>query len=107
MSAIEYGMEKELIRYHEVLSRHEVIIRTALQVYIDHMGKSEKKAQSAYEAGQADQEVKATQDKSWMTNSGYHYAARAFRESANSARKASSDILNATLGLDEDDDSES
>ncbi|WAB08854.1 hypothetical protein SEA_SUCCESS_75 [Streptomyces phage Success] len=104
MRQIEYGMEKQAARYHEVLTDHETIIRTALQVYVERMEEAAKEADAAYKAGQADPELKAQQDKSFVTNHGYKVSAQMFRESAESARKASTDLLNAVLGIDEDDE---
>lgn len=101
---MDAGMQEEAARYHAVLSEHETILRTALQVYVERMEEAAKEAQAAYEAGQADPEVKAQQDESFVTNFGYKHSAQMFRESAMSARKASDDILNAVLGPDEDDE---
>jgi hypothetical protein len=70
---------------------------------MERMEENAKEAQTAYEAGQADPEVKAAQDDSMVTNFGYKHLAEMCRQSAQSAQKASDDILNAVLGLDEDD----
>ncbi|MEU9404791.1 hypothetical protein AB0E08_03660 [Streptomyces sp. NPDC048281] len=104
MSRIAPGMEAELIRYHEALSRHESLIQTALRVYAEGMDASAKEAQAAYEAGQADPKVKAEQDASLMTNRGFKHSAELFRESAKSARSASDEILNAILGPEDGDE---
>ncbi|MGW0583679.1 hypothetical protein ACWD25_49015 [Streptomyces sp. NPDC002920] len=101
MRHIEYGMEAEAARYHAVLSEHETIIRTALQGYVERMEGAAKQAQEAHEAGQADPQVKAEQDGSLVTNFGYKHMAEMFRQSAGSGRKASDDILNAVLGMDD------
>ncbi|MGI5196919.1 hypothetical protein ACQEVY_25330 [Streptomyces sp. CA-288835] len=103
MGYIDSGMEKEVARYHAVVVEHETIIRTALQVYVERMEEGAKEAQAAYEAGQANPDVKAAQDKSYVTNFGYKHLAEMCRQSVASARKASDDILNAVLGPDEDD----
>ncbi|MGQ5602937.1 hypothetical protein [Streptomyces sp. EKS3.2] len=103
MTYMDAGMMEQATRYHEVLTNHETIIRTALQVYVERMEEAAKEAEAAYKAGQDDPELKEQQDKSFVTNHGYKVSAQMFRESAQSARKASDDILNAVLGLDEDD----
>ncbi|MFF3453233.1 hypothetical protein ACFYXH_02670 [Streptomyces sp. NPDC002730] len=104
MIQMDAVMQEEAARYHAVLSKHETILRTALQVYVERMEEAAKEAQAAYEAGQTDPEMKAQQDKSFVTNFGYKHSAEMFRQSAHSARKASDDILNAVLGPDEDDE---
>lgn len=101
MRHLELGMEAKAARYHAVLSEHETIIQTALRVYVERMEESAKEAQGAYEAGQADPEIKAQQDKSLVSNYGYKVSAQMFRDSAQSARKASDDILDAILGPEE------
>lgn len=106
MNVIESGMEAEVVRYHEALSQHESVIRTALHVYVERMEENAKECQAAYEAGQKDPEVKAKQDASYMTNAGLRHLAEMSRQSATTARKASDDILNAILGPEEAEDDE-
>ncbi|MEV5913385.1 hypothetical protein AB0M00_31395 [Streptomyces chartreusis] len=106
MTYVDAGTMEQATRYHAVLTDHETIIRTALQVYVERMEEAAKEAETAHEAGQADPEIKAQQDKSFVTNYGYKVSAQMFRESAQSARRASTDLLNAVLGLDEDEDNE-
>ncbi|MFB7027195.1 MULTISPECIES: hypothetical protein [unclassified Streptomyces] len=96
-------MLEEMQRCHGVLIEHDSLIRTALRVYAERMDENAKEFQEAYEAGQADPEVKAQQDKSYVTNYGRKHAAEMSRQSAESARKASDAILDAILGPDEDE----
>ncbi|MFD7605135.1 hypothetical protein ACFWAN_32430 [Streptomyces mirabilis] len=99
MRNMELGMD--VMRSHELLSEHESLIRTALRVYAERMDESAKTAQLAYDLGQSSPEVKAEQDKTYVTNIGYKHLAEMARQSAESARKASGDILNVILGMGE------
>ncbi|WP_306964322.1 hypothetical protein [Streptomyces afghaniensis] len=96
----------ELTRYHKVLTDHHSVIRTALWGYVERMEKAAKEAEDEYKAGQADPEVKARQDASYMTNRGYKHAAALFSDSAKSGREALEDLMNAELGPEEDEDTE-
>lgn len=99
---IDPSMTDGLIRYHEALKDHESIIRMALGVYRERMEAAREEAQAAYEAGQADPVLKATQDASFMTNDGYCQAAAMFADSAKQAEEANMSILNA-ICPDEDE----
>ncbi|MGN7135786.1 hypothetical protein [Streptomyces pseudogriseolus] len=90
-------------RYHVALSEHSALIRQALYVYLERMEGAALGAEAEYKRGQEDPEVKAQQDASLMTNRGYRISAQMFRESADSARKALDDIMNAELGPEGDE----
>ncbi|MFI2909474.1 hypothetical protein ACG2OD_14655 [Streptomyces sp. PDY-4] len=100
---MDQGTVQEMSRYHETLSTHDRIIRTALGVYVERMERAAAEAEAAYNAGQADPEVKARQDASLMTNYGLKVASQRFQQSAESGRKALNAILDAVLGPEDDE----
>ncbi|MEU5577761.1 hypothetical protein ABZ791_10870 [Streptomyces huasconensis] len=106
MIRMDAEMQQEATRFHAVLKEHSSVIRTALHVYVERMEESAKKCEAAYKAGQEDPEVKAQQDASYITNNGLRHLAEMSRQSAESARQALTDLLNAELGPEEDEDDE-
>ncbi|MFE9442478.1 hypothetical protein ACFYO2_26530 [Streptomyces sp. NPDC006602] len=81
----------------EFLNNQEGVIRAALGKYERDMREAEKEAREAYQAGQADPQVKAAQDASVIANRGYLHAANMFRESAESAVTALEEMMDVLL----------
>lgn len=67
---------------------HATVIRAALSVYAERMQDSADQAHHAWQAGQADPQIKAAQDASMVTNAGFGSCSRLFADSAASARRA-------------------
>jgi hypothetical protein len=89
---------KQMALYSAFLHDNEGILRTALESFARHMSEAEKDARAAYEAGQADPEVKAQQDASMVTNFAYGHAADMFKGNAKNALEALTELRDVMQG---------
>ena len=99
----EAGDLVRLIEIARATEAHFHVITNALHNQADRFDEAAKEARTHYDAGQADPEVKARQDRSGITNHGYKRLAIIFEEEAAKARTAAND-LQARINGDEDDD---
>lgn len=68
------------------------VITNALRNHVEHMEKAAEVAETAYAAGQADPDVKAAQDASYITNKGLRTSAEMFRQDAHKARQVMEEL---------------
>ena len=76
-------------------------ITNALHVYARGMNDAAVEAQTAYDAGQADSEVKAAQDRTIMPNNGLLQAVLRFRQNADDATRIAGEIDRLIDGEDD------
>lgn len=89
------SIDKADAKLAHVVRQHQHVIINALHNQARHMDEAAKLAGEQYEAGKADPEVKAAQDRSMVTNNGYYQSFKMFRDDAAEARKVIEELEQA------------